>query len=192
LFEVGIDLGSLYNNPTPDFVNHKYNCPFYPAYIAEVYRASDGAPMQYLHHGEMISSEFRYSQLVYTVEDNITKMRIRFNPSSNPGSVLVVMPVPIKVINSYEEPNPWQGTIVASEKFYPFLLNILAWRMSIEYGVDTKADMQREADKSYMNILKNKVKREHAQDIPREIFKYLRGRDTLTPVETNAYGGYYG
>ena len=193
LFEVGTDLSKLYDNENPDFVNHKYNCPFYPAYIDEVYRAGDGAPLQYLHHGEMVSAEFRHSQLVYTVEDNITKMRIRFNPTCNPGTVLVVLPVPIKVINSFEEPHPWMGTIVAPEKFYSFLLNILAWRMAVEYGVDTKADMQRQAETSYANILRNKVRREHAQDIPREIFKYLRGRDTLTPVETNGYsGGYYG
>jgi hypothetical protein len=174
-------------------IDKRYNVPFYPAYIDEVYRAGDGAYMQYLHHGEMVSAEFRHSQLVYTVEDNITKMTIRFNPTCNPGTVLVVLPVPIKVINSFEEPHPWMGTIVAPEKFYSLLLNILAWRMAVEYGVDTKADMQRQAETSYANILRNKVRREHAQDIPREIFKYLRGRDTLTPVETNGYsGGYYG
>lgn len=193
LFEIPADTTKWFDVQEPDFVNHKYNCPFYPAYIDEVYRAGDGAYMQYLHHGEMVSAEFRHSQLVYTVEDNITKMRIRFNPTCNPGTVLVVLPVPIKVINSFEEPHPWMGTIVAPEKFYSFLLNILAWRMAVEYGVDTKADMQRQAETSYANILRNKVRREHAQDIPREIFKYLRGRDTLTPVETNGYsGGYYG
>ena len=49
---------------TADFVNKRYNVPFYPAYIDEVYRAADGAPL--VHHGEMVSAEFRHSQLVFT------------------------------------------------------------------------------------------------------------------------------
>lgn len=193
LFEVPADFTKLYGEAKPDFVNHKYNIPFYPAYIGEVYRASDGAEFRYLHHGEMVSAEFRYSQLVYTVEDNITKMSVVFNKQAFVPPVLLVVPVPVKVINSFEEENPWDGDIVAPQKFFSFLINILAWRMAAEYGVDTEAKMEKAATVSYSNIVKNKIKREHPQDIPRKIFEYLRCKGRLAPVETNGYtGGFYG
>ena len=38
---------------------------------------------------------------------------------------------------------------------------MLAWRMAVEYGVDTKEDMRQQSTVSYSNIIKNKVKREH-------------------------------
>lgn len=193
LYEVEPDLSLLYGTATPDFVNYKYNIPFYPAYVGEVYRASDGAEFRYLHHGEMVSAEFRYSQLVYTVEDNITKMSVVFNKQAFVPPVLLVLPVPVKVINSFEEENPWDGDVVAPQKFFSFLINILAWRMAAEYGVDTEAKMEKQATVSYSNIVKNKIKREHPQDIPRKIFEYLRCKGRLAPVETNGYtGGFYG
>lgn len=175
-------------------IDKRYNVPFYPAYIDEVYRANDGAPLMYIHHGEMVSAEFRHSQLVFTLEDNITRMTIRFTRNFNNSPAAIVLPVPVKVINSYEEPNPWQGEIVAPRKFRSFLINMLAWRMAIEYGVDTKENMRLQSTTSYTNIIKNKVKREHPQDIERQIFHYLRrGHGFRTGVGGNGYsGGYYG
>lgn len=194
LIEVPANLGNPYSVEQPDFVNKRYNVPFYPAYIDEVYRANDGAPLMYIHHGEMVSAEFRHSQLVFTLEDNITRMTIRFTRNFNNSPAAIVLPVPVKVINSYEEPNPWQGEIVAPRKFRSFLINMLAWRMAIEYGVDTKEDMRQQSTVSYSNIIKNKVKREHPQDIERRIFHYLRrGHGFRTGVGGNGYsGGYYG
>lgn len=177
-----------------ELLDARYNVPFYPAYIDEVYRAGDGAPLQYLHHGEMVSAEFRHSQLVYTIEDNITRMTVRFNPCFGDASVMLVLPVPVKVLNSFEEPNPWEGEVIAPMKFFSFLVNMLAWRMAAEYGVDTKAEMKELSTTSYINIIKNKVKREHPQDIERRIFHYLRrARGFRTGVGGNGYsGGFYG
>ena len=194
LIEVPANFGNPYPVEQPNLVNKRYNVPFYPAYIDEVYRANDGAPLMYIHHGEMVSAEFRHSQLVFTLEDNITRMTIRFTRNFNNSPAAIVLPVPVKVINSYEEPNPWQGEIVAPRKFRSFLINMLAWRMAIEYGVDTKEDMRLQSTTSYTNIIKNKVKREHPQDIERRIFHYLRrGHGFRTGVGGNGYsGGYYG
>lgn len=175
-----------------DLLDKRYNVPFYPAYIDEVYRAADGAELKYLHHGEMVSAEFRYSSLVFTLEDNITRMTVRFNPNYGNSPTLLVLPVPVKIINSFQEDQPWEGEIVAPAKFYPFLLNILAWRMAFEYGVDTEPKMQNFATISYGNIVKNKVKREHPQDIPRKIFNYLRTGVGYRVGGTGYNGGYNG
>ena len=175
-----------------ELLDWRYNVPFYPAYIDELYRASDGAPLKYLHHGEMVSSEFRGANLVYTLEDNITRMTIILNRVYGSAPVLVVLPVPVKVINSFQEPNPWEGEIIAPLKFRSFLINMLAWRMAYEYGIDTKNDMRVESTASYSNIIKNKVKREHPQDIERRIFHYLRRGHGSRTAPAAYGGGYYG
>lgn len=174
-----------------DLWDKRYNIPFYPAYIDEVYRAGDGAELKYLHHGEMVSAQYRHAQLVFTVEDNITRMTIRFNPNFGNSPVLVVVPVPVRVTNVFQSPNPWEGEVIAPRKFFSFLLNILAFRMAAEYHVDTEASMKEQATIAYNNIIKNKVKREHPQDIERRIFSYLR-TGTGLPGNRGAYGGYDG
>lgn len=193
LLEIPADFTRLYSQTRIDFVNHLYNVPFYPAYVDEVYRAGDGAPLKYIHHGEMVSSEYRHSQLVFTVEDNITRMTVRLNPCFGNSAVQIVLPVPVKVINSFDEPNPWTGEVVAPRKFFSFLINMLAWRMAAEYGVDTEAKMEKLSAISYNNIIKNRVKREHPQDIERRIYAYLRRGGVGFGVGGNGYtGGYDG
>lgn len=175
LIEISHDLNTLFDQEKPDFVNRYYNIPFNPAYIDEVYRACDGAPLSYVHHGEMVSAQYRSSQLVFTVEDDVTKIRIVLNKNCCANfPIQVVIPMPIKIINSYMEPHPWEGTIVAPIKFRSFLIATLAWRLASEYGVSTEDKMAQAAKLAYNNIIKNKTKREHPQDIERRINNYLR------------------
>lgn len=176
------------------WVNQTYNIPFAPMRVDEIYRATDGAPLAYVHAGEFVSNEFRYAQLVFTTEDYPDKLRIRFTPNFGSGTALIVLPVPIKIVNSYDEPNPWQGTVVAPEKFRGFLVAKLAYRLAIEYGITTADAMKQLASEAYQYLLKNPSKHEHPQDISRRIFGYLqRGRGWRAGANGNGYvGGFNG
>lgn len=176
------------------WVNRTYNVPFAPMRVDEVYRASDGAPLAYVHAGELVSNEFRYAQLVFTVEDYMDRLRIRFSKNFGGSDALVILPVPIKIINSYEEPEAWHGTIIAPEKFRAFLIAKLSYRLAIEYGIATAEAMKILASEAYQCLLKNPSKHEHPQDISRKIFNYLeRGRGWRAGANGNGYvGGFNG
>ena len=196
LIEIPSDLSKYFvsDGEVVDWVSKRYNVPFAPMRVTEIARAADGAMFQYIHAGEMISSEFRYSPLVFTTEDLPEVMKIRFNPSYSDEPVLLVLPVPVKVVNSYDEPNPWQGTIVAPEKFRMFIQAVLTWRMAGEYGLASEARFEKLAEKAYDAIIKNMSKQPHAQDIPRRISQYLgRNRGWRAGANGSGYvGGYNG
>ena len=193
LIEVKADLSQLHGtnqDTTKKMLNHRYNLPFTPMRVEQVIRASDGAVLQYLHTGEFVSTEFRYTQLVYATEDYPDCLRIRFTPSYGPASTLLIMPVPIRVINSYEEPEPWQGTIVAPNKFRAYLIAKLAFWMAMEYGVSTAEAMKVKENIAYQALLKNPSKRDHPQDISRKIYHLLqRGRGWRAGINGNGYAG---
>lgn len=185
-----VEPNSWYGVTNPDFVNYEYNVPFPPMRVSEIYRATDGANLQYVHAGEFVSSEFRYSQLIFTTEDYPTKLRIKFPNNYGCATAMVVLPMPIRVVNSFEEPNPWEGEIVASDKFRPYLVAKLAYRMAVEYGVTTAQSMEKLVGESYQALLKNPSKREHKQDISRKISNYLeRGRGWRAGANGNGYAG---
>lgn len=185
-----VEPNSWYGVTNPDFVNYEYNVPFPPMRVSEIYRATDGANLQYVHAGEFVSAEFRYSQLIFTTEDYPTKLRIKFPNNYGCATAMVVLPMPIRVVNSFEEPNPWEGEIVASDKFRPYLVAKLAYRMAVEYGVTTAQSMEKLVGESYQAILKNPSKREHKQDISRKISNYLeRGRGWRAGANGNGYAG---
>lgn len=171
-------------------INPTYNVPFAPMRVDEVFRASDGAPLQYVHAGEFVSSEFRYAQLIFASEDYVGKLRLRFTPSFGSTPVMVVLPMPLKIVNSYQEPHPWQGDIEAPEKFRSYLVSQLAYRLAIEYGVSTAPAMLDLATKAYQSLLKNQSKHDHPQDISRKICHYLgRNRGWRTGSNGNGYAG---
>lgn len=185
-----VEPNSWYGVTNPDFVNYEYNVPFPPMRVSEIYRATDGANLQYVHAGEFVSSEFRYSQLIFTTEDYPTKLRIKFPNNYGCATAMVVLPMPIRVVNSFEEPNPWEGEIVASDKFRSYLIAMLGWRMAVEYGVTTVDAMKGLVDVAYQALLKNPSKREHKQDISRKISNYLeRGRGWRAGANGNGYAG---
>ena len=175
-------------------INRIYNLPFAPMRVSEIYRAVDGTSLNYVHAGEFVSSEFRYSQLVFTTEDYATFCRVRFSRNFGSGAALIVLPVPVTIVNSYAEPNPWEGTLLAPPKFYSYIQGYLTWRMSVEYGLNNKDAMKELADKGYQALLKNPSKKDHPQDIPRKISALLeRGRGWRVGTNGNAYvGGFNG
>ena len=193
LVEVDSDFTKLYNVTETDaasMVNRRYNLPFPPMRIVDIFRATDGAALQYVHAGEFVSTEFRYAQLVYTTEDYPDCLRIRFTPSYGPAASLLILPVPIMVINSYDEPHPWEGTIVAPRKFRAYLIATLAFWMAMEYGVSTADAMKVKQNIAYQALLKNQSKHDHPQDVSRKIFNLLeRGRGWRAGVNGNGYAG---
>lgn len=193
LIKVDADFTKLYN-VTDSAVNamwdRRYNLPFPPMRVVDIFRATDGAQLQYVHAGEFVSTEYRYAQLVYTTEDYPDCLRIRFTPSYGASASLLVMPVPITVVNSYAEPNPWEGTIVAPRKFRAYLISSLAFWMAVEYGVSTADAMKVKQAIAYQALLKNQSKHDHPQDVSRKIFNLLeRGRGWRAGVNGNGYAG---
>lgn len=191
LIEIPSDFGEYFNHTADvDWVNKKYNLPFAPMRVVDIARASDGATFQYIHAGEMISSEFRYCPLVYTTEDLPDVLKIRFNPSYANEPVLLVLPIPIKIVNSFDEPDPWQGELIAPEKFRMFITATLTWRMAGEYGLASEPRFEKLAQQAYNCIIKNMSKQPHAQDIPRRISQYLgRNRGWRAGVNGSGYAG---
>ena len=172
-------------NEDDELLDKRYNIPFSPMRVEGVFRACDGAELQYLHAAEMVSAEFRHSQLVYGVEDLPDRMLIRLNRSYGSEPLFLVLPIPLKIVNTFDNPKPWEGTVIAPEKFRSYLIAKLAYRLAIEYGLDTAPAMAKLVEESYQAIIKNISKRHHAQDIPRRIADYLhRGYDRGT-----MYGG---
>lgn len=171
-----------------------YNLPFAPMRVTAVVRAEDGATFQYLHAEEMVSAEFKWAQLVYRVEDLPDCMVIRFNEAFGDFPVTLVLPVPLKIVNSVEEENPWGGTIIAPEKFRSFLIAKLAYRLAVEYGLETAGVMERLVTEAYSALVKNLSKQQHSQDIPRKIFTYLeRQRGWRAGANGSGYvGGFNG
>ena len=171
-----------------ELLDTRYNIPFTPMRVESVVRECDGAVLQYLHAEEMVSAEFRHAQLVYGVEDLPDRMVIRLNKEYADQPLLLVIPIPLKIVNTYDEPQPWTGTIIAPEKFRSYLIAKLAYRLAVEYGLNTATIMAELVKESYQALIKNISKREHAQDIPRKIHNYLRR------VEYNGsiYGGIEG
>lgn len=170
--------------------NPEYNLPFAPMRVSEVYRASSGEEFKYLHAGEFVSAEYRYSTFVYMVEDLMGTFRIRFNHNNGDQPVLLVLPVPVTVRNTFEEPEAYQGEIVAPNKFRSFLIHQLAYRMAVDYGISTDEKMLSLSAKSYMGLVRNLNKQEHPQDIERKICEQLRRGRTW---HGNGYsGGAYG
>ena len=162
-------------------VNRIYNVPFPAMRVVSVTRVTDGVPLDYIHASEMVSAEFRYSALVYTTEDYEDRHRIIFTPNSGQVTVAVVVPVPVRIINTFEEPHPHEGRIIAPRKFRAFLTNILAWRLASEFGVSTKDEMKELTVISYGMLKRNLSKEMHKQDTDRRINAYLeRGRGTST------------
>lgn len=178
--------GDLFNG-TGDFdlTNKFYSIPWNVPYVFEVYRKCDGAEFKYLDEGELISAQYRHNPLVYTFEDNITYRRVRFSECFGNEPVQLVLPVPVTIVNSYCEPEPWEGTIVAPEKFRPFLLAVLAWRVAAENGVETKDELKEEAGKYYNSLVKNTTTKAHPQNIEKRIANYLRRE----PVQRGGYNG---
>ena len=170
--------------------NHQYTVPFAPMRVTEVYKASSGEELKYVHAGEFVSAEFRYAMYVYMTEDLMGTLRIRFHPNFGDEPVLLVLPVPITVRNTFEEPEIYQGEIIAPNKFRSFLIYQLAYCMAVDYGISTDQKMLTQSAKSYMGLVRNLNKQEHPQDIERKIFNYLqRGRTW----RGNGYtGGIYG
>lgn len=170
-------------------VNRRYNVPFPPMRVVEVYRATDGAELKYKHAGELVSAEFRHAQLVYTTEDYPGKIRIKLTPSYGGSPLMVVLPVPVTVVNSFEEPNPWEGWIYAPDKFEAYLVAALAWALAGFYGVSTEARLEKKTSNCYQSLLRNPSKKNHEQDIPRKIAGYL---DSAPGWQIGGYhGGFY-
>ena len=174
-------------NEDDELLDKRYNIPFSPMRVEGVFRACDGAELQYLHAAEMVSAEFRHSQLVYGVEDLPDRMLIRLNRSYGSEPLLLVLPIPLKIVNTFDNPKPWEGTVIAPGKFRSYLIAKLAYRLAIEYGLDTAPAMAKLVEESYQALIKNISKRHHAQDIPRRIADYLHRGYDRGPM----YGGGY-
>lgn len=182
---------SAVDRPPESLVDNRYNIPFDPMRVEAVVRADDGAPLQYLHTEEMVTAEFRHSPMVYAVEDLPGRLSIRVNPELGNARLLLVLPIPLKIVNSFDEPNPWQGTIVAPEKFRSYLIAKLAYRLAVEYGLDTAQLMSQLVSEAYQALIKNLSKRHRSQDIPLRVSEYLgRGVNGRFFGKLDGYGGY--
>lgn len=169
-----------------------YNIPFPPMWVEEVYRAYDGARLDPKRAGEFVSAEFRHCQLVYMVEAYQKKFRVRFTPSFGGSECLLIVPVPIQIVNSYEEPHPWQGELIAPEKFKPYLIERLAARLAHYYGIDGADNLDKNTGIYYQSLLKNKTAVEHKADVRVLIGETLQSGSGFRVGPRGYGGGFYG
>lgn len=169
-----------------------YNVPFPPMWVEEVYRAYDGARLEPKKAGEFVSAQYRHCQLVYMVEGYTKKFRVRFTPSYGNSEALLIVPVPIQIVNSYEEPHPWQGELIAPEKFRPYIVSRLAACLAHFYNIEGADNLDKKTGIFYQSLLKNKPTVEHKADVPRLIGETL-GNGGGFRLGSNGYnGGFYG
>lgn len=169
-----------------------YNVPFPPMWVEEVYRAYDGARLEPKKAGEFVSAQYRHCQLVYMVEGYTKKFRVRFTSSYGNSEALLVVPVPIQIVNSYEEPHPWQGELIAPEKFRPYIVSRLAARLAHFYNIDGADNLDKDTGTYYQSLLKNKTTVEHKADVPRLIGETLRNGGGFRVGPRGYSGGFYG
>lgn len=181
-------------SPESTKVNRIYNIPFYPSGITAVLRQADGAEYQFLYPEERLSAQYRYNELVYSIEEYTNKLIIRFNDNVSAGPVTLVLPCPLKIINTLDQPEPWSGTIIAPQKFRPYLVAVLAERLAGENDLSTLPAMKELVKKAYQGILKAKGRKAHGQNISKKIRNYLKPvKGAVGGTTGGVYGGgFYG
>lgn len=173
-----------------ELYDSRFNLPFLQTYVLKVVRQSDGKRYEPVDIGEFVSAEFRGNPFIWTMEEYSDRLRVRV-PRGTSHPLFLILPVPISVVNSFEEPEPWEGTINAPLKFQPFLIAALAYMMAAHYNVATKDDRLRDMEKAYTTIVKATSVRHHEVDVRERIGRYI-GQGSVRMGGTPIGGYYYG
>ena len=176
---------------TDDLYDPRFNLPFQHTYVLKVVRQSTGERLEPVDIGEFVSKEFRGNPFIWAMEEYPDRLRIRV-PRGTSHPLFLILPVPISVVNTFDEPDPWEGTIVAPLKFQPFLIAALAYMMADFYSVATKDTRLAEMEKAYTKIAKATSIRHHEVDVRERIGRYI-GQGSVRMGGVGPVGGnYYG
>lgn len=152
-------------------IDPRYNYRYPPMDIIAVFEDSNRVELQYLRRDEFESAEFFHRTDVYTTELYEDKLVILFHGKPNTPK-RVVMPVPVTIENSKDDPNENSGVIHAPAKFEDYLTIQTAVGLAQMYGMSTLEVLSKIADRGYNRLQKNKPK-SHTQNIRKQVAGYL-------------------
>ena len=146
------------------------NLEFPAMRVEQVYDSNTRIPYRYLYVEEFESNQHRYDTHVYCVQEFEHMTRIRFKTSFNGQKKLVLLPVPLVITPTNE--SVW-GEIKCPAKFRQYLVDALAVRLAVVYGLSTVDSMRANASTSY-NLLKKNVTQElHPTNVNEKISQTL-------------------
>lgn len=155
------------------------NIEFQPMRIDAMLEDANRIPYRYLYRQEFESLEFKVQPFTYT--DEVYEDSIILHWHGSQLLKLLIIPVPLYIVHDTDSNNPYAGQINCPPKFKQFLVDTLAMRLSIVYGLSTTSAMQGAADMSYNMLKKNLPLHLHAPN-PAEAV-----RDVLKRTQNNRW-----
>jgi hypothetical protein len=149
-----------------------YAVNWVPGRVDAVLEESSRVPYQYLYRTEFESIGYRCKPFIYCTEQDEFGLSIFLKNAATPKRV--IFPVPIHLADGKEE-------IIAPQKFYQYIVDSLAVRLAVIYGMSTAQMMGAAQQASYNNILKQVPQPLHAAN-PRE-----RIRDILNSGQSKQW-----
>lgn len=158
---------------TTDRIDKRFNVPYFVPRVTSVINSSNKSIMKQVNVDEIAARSEPNTYCVTAIGNDVC---IGFAEGMAPEQVTVCLPIPIRVVNNYLDPSPYKGEVLAPEKFNTYLIASLAFRLAIEYGLDTAQTMKVLVDQSYGGLIKNLPKVLHGVDVPERIGQYLGRR----------------
>lgn len=152
-------------------IHSSYSIPFPPMRIETVFEADTRLEQQYLYRKEFESSDFINNVNCYTIEE--AEDCITVYTRNNKPKVLII-PIPLYIQPKSIE-DQYNGIIKCPPKFKQYLIDALAFRLSVVYGVSTTDTMHNLMEISYNLLKKNVPMPLHGMNIHSQIRNTLRG-----------------
>jgi len=119
------------------------NMPYVPSRVDAIYEEPNRMPYMYLYPTEFYSIDYRFQPYTYTFEMGENYIELIFRNTGTPKRLII--PEPIRIENE---------TIVAQPKFKQYLIDVLAEKLALIYGMSTLTTMHAAAMVSYNILLK--------------------------------------
>lgn len=125
------------------YIQANVNIDFMPMRIDAVFDKGSRIPYTYLYREEFESLDYRFDPFVYAIETKDDGILLLFR---NNLPKICVIPVPLRVDGD---------NITGQPKFSQYLIDILAQRLAINWGLSTVQAMTAAAQLSYNLLVKN-------------------------------------
>ena len=158
----------------PFTVDPKINIEFRPVRIDALYDAKTRCEYTHVYRREYESADYAGASMYYTLEHREDDMIILWRTGND--DKLIVLPVPLFVERLDFEANPYSGTLTCPTKFIQFLVDTLAVRLALVYGLSTATAMHTAAMISYNNLSKSTPTPLHPSSPTQSIANILHGR----------------
>ena len=155
-------------------INADVNIEFLPMRVDALFEDTSRLEYKYLYRREYESIDYFAAPFVYTTETYENELVILWHAGTTDKRV--VLPMPLFIVRDMVDANPYAGVISGPAKFEQYIVDALAVRLAIVYGLSTVATMQTAAMTSYNLLKKNMPMPTHSMDVRTSIRDVLRRR----------------